>query len=354
MELVELLKELIRIDSSTVEKANYAIEFAAKYLKANGILGTIIENNGYKSYVTTIGSGDKTIVLNGHLDVVSGKPEQFEPYEREGRIYGRGSADMKAGCAAMMQAMIKLKDEKLPCQVMLQLVSDEEIGGFNCSKYLVEQGYMGEVAVCTEPTNLGIAIQSKGIMHLAIESKGIPAHGSRPWEGENAILKAVDNYEKIARLPIMNIGSEFYENSTLNLACMEGGDIYNRVPDKSIVRLDIRYVPHLNPYEIFEEIKKVVDGKVELKFVGSGVNISPKNPYVLKMVEAIKRVLKVDEVNLFGQHGSADTRFFSEKGIPAIEIGPIGGDWHGDLEYVEIESIYQLENVLIHFIKNFN
>lgn len=353
MDSISLLKELIKIDSSTVEKANQAVEFVASYLKDNGIDGKVIENRGYKSYVAMIGSGEKTIVLNGHLDVVPGKEGQFKPVERDGRLYGRGTADMKAGCVAMIDTFVSLKDSDLPCKVMLQLVSDEENGGFNCSRYLVEEGYVGNFVICTEPTNLNIAIQSKGFIRIDIEANGASAHGSRPWEGDNAILKVIENYNRILNLPIMKIGSEFYKDSTVNLAFIEGGDIYNKVPDKSSIGLDVRFVPTLNPNEIIKAIEKAVDGKVSLKFLGSGVNTSPENIYVKEFINVVKRLKQGNQVKLFGQHGSADTRFFSEKGIPALEFGPVGGNWHGDNEYVEIDSIFLLKEILETFIKGF-
>ncbi len=352
MDSISLVKELIKINSSIVEKSNEAIEFVASYLKNHGIEGNIIQNGEYKNYVAIIGSGNKTVVLNGHLDVVPGKQEQFNPVERNGLLYGRGSADMKAGCVAMIKAFIFLNSIQLPCKVMLQLVSDEENGGFNGSRYLVDEGYIGDFVICTEPTNFNIGIQAKGFMRIDIEVNGAACHGSRPWEGENAILKAIENYNKIMCLPIMKNGSEYYINSTVNLALIHGGDTYNKVPDKSYVGLDIRFVPQLDPYEIIRDIERVVDGNVSLKILGSGVNTSPDNPYVKQFIEVVKRFEGKPAIKLFGQHGSADTRFFSEKGIPVLEFGPIGANWHGDNEYVEINSIYRLEKILIGFIKS--
>ena len=333
--------------------ANTAIEYASEYLRGHGLEGKIINNNGYKSYITTIGKGAKTLVLNGHLDVVSGKVSQFNPIEDDGKIIGRGSADMKGGCAALMQTMIELKDEDLKSKIMLQLVPDEEVGGMHGTKYLVEQGYLGDFVICAEPTNLQISIQSKGIIRMDVVSSGVSAHGSRPWEGDNAILKAIENYFKIEKLPIINIGSDFYEKSSINLAKISGGDIYNRVPDKSTIGLDIRYVPHLNPEEIIEDIKKVVDGEVRVKIIEQGVNIKSTNPYILQLKESILGIMSEETIKLAAQHGGSDTRFFAAKGIPAIEFGPKGDFWHGDQEYVETGSINQLKNILINFAKKF-
>lgn len=353
MDTIDLLKELIGIDSSTIEKANEAIEFAKCYLLKNGLEGEIIENNGFKSYVSIIGSGEKTIVLNGHLDVVSGKEDQFTPVEKNGRIYGRGSADMKGGCAAMMNAVLDLKDKPLNCKVMLQLVSDEEEGGLNCSRYLVEKGYIGDFAICTEPTNLNVAIQSKGFMRVDIKANGDSAHGSRPWEGNNAILMNIENYKTVVNLPILKQGSEYFEKSSVNLAFLEGGDVYNRVPDKSVIGLDIRFIPSLNPNKIIEEIEKAVDGEVSLKLLGSGVNTSSEDMYVKRFLDAINRTKGCSETKLIAQHGSADTRFFSEKGISTLEFGPVGANWHGEDEYVDIKSVRTLEEAIKMFVGKF-
>lgn len=351
MDTITLLKRLIEIDSSSLEKANELIEYVSRYLQENGLEGEIIENNGYKSYVLLIGEGDKTIILNGHLDVVPGKLEQFNPIERDGRIYGRGSADMKSGCAAMINTMIELSKKPLSCRVMMQIVTDEESGGFNCSKYLVDQGYIGDFVICTEPTNLDVSTQAKGFMRLDIETEGIPAHTSRPWQGENAILKGIENYNRIINLPILQIGSAIYENSTVTLSLIKGGDTYNKVPDKSILGLDIRFIPSLCPYDIIEDIEKVVKGKVILKALGDPINTSAQDPYIKDFINVVDLFGKEGRTKTIGQHGSSDGRFFASKGIPVVEFGPVGFDWHGDKEYVEIESIYQLEKILKTFIE---
>jgi len=354
MQTFELINKLIKIDSSTKENANKAVEFAKAYMDEHGIEGKIVENEGYKSYICEIGEGNKKIILNGHLDVVPGKEELFEPYEKEGRFYGRGSSDMKSACAAMMNTVIKLKNEKLPCKVMLQLVSDEEDGGYHCSQYLVQNGYVGDFVICGEPTNLGISVQSKGFMRVDIIEYGRSAHGSRPWEGDNAILKAIDTYDKVVNLPFMSERTEFYNGSSINLAVIEGGVIYNKVPDRCRIGLDIRFVPHIEPERIVKEIESVVNGDVVINTVGASVNMSPEHPYVKQLMDAIKAETHREKIEIVAQHGSADTRFFTKEKIPSVEFGPSGEFWHGDGEYVLIESVYEYERILERFILEYH
>jgi len=353
MDSVSFLKELIKVDSSTLEAANRLIDYSAKYIESHGVTGKILNNNGYKSYVATIGQGEKTLVLNGHLDVVSGKPAQFDPIEKDGKLYGRGTADMKRGCAAMIHAFLKLSKSELNSKVMLQLVTDEELGGFNCARYLVDEGYVGDFVICTEPTQMQPSIQSKGMIKLDVSTKGISAHASRPWEGDNAIVNAFKDFQAIEALPILNEGSDFYESSTVNLAFIKGGDIYNRVPDSCVMGLDIRYVPHVDPHQIVEDIKNTVTGEIELINLEPGVLVKEDHPFINQLRGSIQNIMPQHEVEIVGQHGGSDARFFASKGIPAIEMGPKGNHWHGDDEYVDIDSIYNLENVLIDFAKTF-
>jgi succinyl-diaminopimelate desuccinylase len=348
----ELLKELLLIDSSTKEGANQAVEFCKQWLIEHELQPNLIENNGYKMLVCEIGEGATTIVFNGHVDVVSGKKEQFVPVEKEGRIYARGAADMKAGVAAMMFAMKELSNQRLGVKIQLQIVSDEEIGGYNCSGYLVENGYRGDFVICSEPTQLGIALQAKGVLRLEVEVSGKSAHGSRPWEGDNAIVKAYKVYEKVLELPFTQDSSEFYQSPSINLAIISGGEVFNKVPDRCVMSLDIRYLPGQNPDVIVEQIRNISGGEVRIGLNGIPVATERDNLFITRLKPVLEKHIGGEAV-IFGQHGAADTQYFSAHGIPAIEFGPSGGNWHGDDEFVEYESIEKYKDVLVDFIKTY-
>lgn len=351
MDCIEITKELIKIDSSNLEGANKAIDFCEDILVSNGLKSEVIQNNGFKTLICTIGSGDKKIILNGHLDIVPGKAEQFIPHIEDGKLYGRGSADMKSGAAAMLATMLKLKSEDLNCLVQLQLVSDEETGGFNCSKYLVDNGYKGDFVICGEPTQLGIGIQAKGILQVNLEFVGKSAHGSRPWQGDNAIIKAYEAFKAILELPFAKDKSELYDCPSINLSKIEGGDVYNKVPDYCKMCLDIRFLPNQDLQEILKQIENVAGVKVNIHSIGDAVKTKVDDQYVLKLSQSIGNITN-DKVKIFGQHGSADTRFYSKYDIPSVEFGPTGGNWHGDNEFVMVDSVYTYEQILIEFILN--
>ncbi|RIW35658.1 M20 family peptidase [Bacillus salacetis] len=349
--LKELLKELLLINSSTQAGGNKAVEFCGQWLEENGLTVNILENNGYKMLVSEIGSGEKKVIFNGHVDVVSGHEDQFIPREKNGKIYARGAADMKAGVACMMEAMVALKDKNLNTKIQLQIVSDEEIGGFNCTGYLVEEGYTGDFVICSEPTQLGVALQAKGVLRLNVEVDGVPAHGSRPWEGKNAIEKAFEAHTKIKALPFLQESSEYYPTPSLNLAMIEGGDVFNKVPEKCTLKYDIRYLPEQTKDQITKQIEKAVDGSVFVSMFSKPVRTEMDDAYVKKIKAAVERHTGEDAV-FFGQHGSADTQFFAQLDIPAIEFGPIGENWHGNDENVDINSLYLYHSMLVDFAKS--
>lgn len=351
MDCVEITKELIKIDSSNLKGANKAIDFCKDILISNGLKPEIIENNGFKTLICNIGSGNRKVILNGHLDVVPGTPDQFIPYIEDGKLYGRGSADMKSGAAGMLNTILNLKDKNLPCKVELQLVTDEETGGFNCSEYLANNGFTADFVICGEPTQLGIGIQAKGIFQAYLEFTGKSAHGSRPWLGDNAIIKAYEAFKLIKNLPFSKEKSELYSHPSINLSKIEGGDVYNKVPDYCKMYIDIRFLPEQNPQEIIRQIEEITGTHVNIHSIGNAVKTKVDDIYVKKLEESISKISN-DKAEVFGQHGSADTKFYSKRNIPAVEFGPTGQNWHGKDEFLIIDSLYAYEKMLMDFILN--
>ena len=116
--------------------------------------------------------------------------------------------------------------------------------------------------------------------------------------------------------------------------------------------LDIRFLPEQNADEIVRQIEEVVDSDVKIHSYGDPVKTKTDDIYVEKLMESIKSITG-NKPEIFGQHGSADTRFYSKYDIPAVEFGPSGSNWHGDDEYVLIDSIYIYKDILKTFILSF-
>ena len=349
--MIALLKDLVRIESDTIEGANSALLYCESWLEERGISTTVFKHEEKLMLVAVIGDGEECMIWNGHVDVVPGNQEQFEPFVEGDFLYGRGTADMKAGVAGMMQAFYELskKPEDLAQKIQLHIVTDEEKES-ETSKFLVEQGYTGDFVICGEPTHLQIGLQAKGIIQFDMVLKGKSSHGSRPWEGTNAIEQAFLFDKKLRTLSFLTASNEFYDYPSLNLAKIRAGERYNVVPDECIISYDLRFVPGQDMQSIITNLKSLAEefpnSEIQVKTTAPAITTEAKNLYVERIAHIIPQFIGKPAV-LFGQHGAADARFYAETGAGAIEFGPSGGDWHGEKEYVSISSTETFKNILV-------
>jgi succinyl-diaminopimelate desuccinylase len=302
------------------------------------------------------GQQPATLIWNAHVDVVPARREQFSPWRVNGRLYGRGAYDMKGALAAMLAALADLADarETIPgVKVKLLVVPDEESEEDStktkASEFLAEEGHLGEFVVCGEPTNLEIGVQSKGVLVLRIDVEGRAAHGSTPWLGENAVLKAIDLYRRILELPFASGRSELYDRPSINIGRIQGGDVVNKVPDQCRMAVDIRYLPNQDPDEVLRQVRSL-GGEVTPIYELPPATLDPGERHVRVLREAV-RSLEGGEAAAIGRDGASDAVFFLDRGIPAIEFGPAGAGHHGPEEYVEIESLQRYRRILVEFAR---
>jgi len=303
--------------------------------------------------VVRVGSGEPRILLHGHADVVPGEERQFEPYEEDGELYGRGVYDMKGALAAMMCAVEDLNTMGCDATVEFLVVPDEEQehGGPTGAEILIENGHVGDFLVTGEPTDFHIGTQSKGVLDLRITLRGKSAHGSTPWLGKNAILFAHEHYRRVAELPFAEARNELFPYPSMNLARIIGGDVLNRVPDRCTYDLDIRYLPNQDPQEIVRQIRAIdLPAEVEVLFYREPTYVSRSNPYVKVLREVAARHFRGNPVGV-GRHGASDIVYFQRAGVPGVEFGPIGGGHHGPNEYVVASSLETYRQMLVQFVQ---
>src|SRR3989338_9584875 len=155
--------------------------YTIERFKQNGVNSALIYNSRKRSKKFKI-------ILNGHLDVVPGKEYQYLPKIKGNRLYGVGSMDMKANAACLIMVFKEVAD-KTGYPLGLQLVTDEEVGGFDGTKHQISKGVRADFVIAGEPTNFDIVNEAKGVLRVNISTKGKTAHGAYPWRGENAIWK---------------------------------------------------------------------------------------------------------------------------------------------------------------------
>ena len=348
-----LTERLITYDTSTLEGMQAAAGFVKGWLEARDVevLGTM--HNGRPLLSATVGGqAGPTIVLHGHLDVVPGREEQFEPRVEGDRLYGRGALDMKGGLASMMCAVHDVAQQDR-VRVHFVCVSDEESEEVDDrgSDQAVKDGYLGDFAITGEPTDLHIGIQAKGVLAMRIEVAGTAAHGSTPWVGDNAVLKAIDTFRQIESLPFARESSELFDRPSINLGRIVGGDALNKVPDTCVIDVDVRYLPGQDPEEIRASVEAFPDVHVVKVFHRQPAIVERDDPYVQALGTAISRVAEPTSERLgVGRDGASDAISFLEAGVPAVECGPAGDGHHGPEEWVSIRSLGQYRAALVEFV----
>jgi succinyl-diaminopimelate desuccinylase len=349
---VALTKRLMAWDTSNAEGIRSCAGFIKGWLEARDIDVSDAVFNGRPVLAATVGAeGGPTIVLHGHLDVVPAHPEQFQPRVDGDRLYGRGAYDMKGGLAAMMVAAREVADRS-DVRVHFVCVSDEESDEteLRASDWLVKHGYIGDFAITGEPTDLKIGVQAKGVLALRLVFEGRAAHGSTPWQGDNAVLKALHGFRRIEQMDWAQESSELFPRASVNLGRIVGGDALNKVPDRCVIDLDIRYLPGQEPGRIQQEIASLPNVEVRKVFHRQPILVEATNPFVQLLAQAVEEGTPAQSISV-GRDGTSDAISFLEAGVPAVEFGPVGAGHHGPEEWVSISSLERYRKALVNFIE---
>jgi succinyl-diaminopimelate desuccinylase len=348
-----LAEKLIGYDSSNDEGIRLCAGFVKGWLEARGIPGSQLQIRELPILVAEVGPEDApTVVLHGHIDVVPGREGQFEPRVDGERLLGRGAYDMKGAVAAMMLALndLQAQDE---VRVRLALVPDEEaeVESYRGSDMLVDHGLGGSFAITGEPTDMHVGVAAKGVLAVRLEVSGRAAHGSTPWEGDNAIVKAFDLFRSIESLPFTRESSELFDRPSINLGRIIGGDALNKVPDTCVIDVDIRYLPDQSPDEILDPITALPDTRVVSTFVRPPVEVDRDSPFVSALCAAAQPHHE-GEVTSVGRDGASDAISFLRVGVPAVEFGPLGAGHHGPEEWVSVPSLAAYRKAITDFVRN--
>ena len=225
-----------------------------------------------------------TVILHGHLDVVPAHPEQFEPRIEGDRLIGRGAYDMKGALACADVRACDDVAEQDRVRVEFICVPDEEsedVENHSIDWIMRERKPKADFAITGEPTDLHIGVQAKGVLAVRVQVGGTAAHGSTPWLGDNAILKAHDVFRRIETMPFSRESSDLFDRPSINLARINGGDAFNKVPDRCEMDVDIRYLPGQDPGAILAQIRALPDTEI--------VRASTWPPAVVDAHEPVRR-----------------------------------------------------------------
>lgn len=353
-ELVALTTDLIRFHSTADQPDQLVavMDYVARYL--DGIPELFIhrsESNGKPAIVATLHQTDApALMLNGHLDVVVARPEQFEPEVRAGRIYGRGSQDMKGSVAVFMRLIKDLAALDPRPNVGFQFVSDEEIGGAHGTDRLLAEGWRCDCLIVGEPTDMAICNEHKGAMWVDLRIGGVPAHGSRPWDGRNPILALHAGLEQLFQ-QFPQIERAQWRTTVTPTVIQAGGGSSNQLPPNLLVTFDIRHIPADPPGEVLAAVCACFP-QAEVLVCRDAAPLATRSdePAIRRLAEVNAQV-RGQPTRFYSEHFSTDARFYSAAGIPAVCFGPAGAGLHSDEEWVEIDSLVQFYQVLAGYIE---
>ncbi len=350
-DILNLTKQLISIPSvaGNPDALLQALKVAEDHLGGHDFTSFSSNNNPSIFYSNKDKDLKKfKVILNAHLDVVPGEKEQFAPYEKDGKLYGRGAYDMKSS-AAVMIALFKEIASKVPYALGLELTTDEERGGVDGTKYQIEQGIRAEFALVGEGTRFRIINESKSIIDLKITAKGHSAHSAYPWLGENAILKIHEAISKI--LELYPVPEEETPETTVSIVKIETTNVaHNIIPDNCTAYLNCRYIKK-DKDTIIPRIQSMLPAGVTLEVLYRDLpyQSNPESSYLASLRKSAEEVLNRD-VLLATAHGTSDARYFRNADCDAVEFGPVGYNHHADEEWVDIKSLEAYYKILKKFL----
>jgi acetylornithine deacetylase len=287
----------------------------------------------------------------------------FDPVERDGRLYGRGSQDMKGGVAAMIDAARLIAQEGLAAgRLIVAAVIDEEYASLGADALVTR--WRADAAVVTEPTDLQIAIGHKGFAWFEIETKGRAAHGSRPREGRDAIIRMGRVLHELEQLDRRLQGSAPHPlmgTASLHASLIEGGRELSSYPDRCLLKFERRTVSGESQADVTAEVEQILSRlrRADPEFEGSVTPLFGRPSYEISANHELPEALEQardgfgrssppadKSLRFVGMSFWTDAAVLGEAGIPTVLFGPGGAGLHSVEEYVEIGDVQRCRDGL--------
>jgi succinyl-diaminopimelate desuccinylase len=367
---IELSRRLVRIESENPPgNERRCAEFVADWFADRGIEADLVTapDPDRPQVAARVGDGDPTVVLNGHLDVVPAGDHanwRHDPYGGEvedGRLYGRGSADMKSGIAVAMCATADLREDlvdgDLDGSVVFHGAMGEESGEAG-TKTLLERGYDGDYGVVLEPTGLRTATKTKGTAWYEITVEGEPSHASSPDQGHSAVADAQQVYDRLVDYDarVRERADDLLGTAYATVTGFEAGTKANVVPEEARLVLDRRVLPG----ESFEAVHAEVDDLLASVAADHDLSVSwelretlrpsetPTDGVVATTVREHSAAIADVPTDPWGIPAGTDTRnLINDAGMEAVTWGPGDLDQaHTTDESIEVAEVTDAREIL--------
>jgi acetylornithine deacetylase len=366
--VIALLRNLVAINSvnpSLVPGAAGEGEIAAAVAASMRQIGMDVEVDevapGRPNVVGVLEgrSAGRSLMLCGHTDTVGvdGMAAPFDPVERNGRLYGRGAQDMKSGVAAMIDAARLVARTGLRAgRLLVAAVVDEEYASIGADALVAR--WRADGAVVTEPTDLEVAVAHKGFAWCEVETRGRAAHGSRPREGRDAIvrmgrvlqaLEALDR-DLQAREPHALMGT-----ASLHASIIAGGRELSSYPDRCVLQYERRTIAGETVAMVEQEMADLIgtlhagdpdfEATARMTVTRPAYEIARDHALPQALARAATRVCGAT-VPFSAMTFWTDAAALGSAGIPSVLFGPGGAGLHGPEEYVNVADVLRCRDSL--------
>ena len=305
----------------------------------------------------------RSIMLCGHTDTVgvAGMSDPFTPVERDGRLYGRGAQDMKGGVAAMIAAAAAIAQHGglASGRLIVAAVVDEEHSSIGADA-LVKR-WRADAGVVTEPTDLAVAVGHKGFAWVEVDVAGRAAHGSRPKEGEDAILRlgrVLARLEALDRTLQAQPPHPLVGTGSLHASLVSGGRELSSYPDRATLQMERRTLPGEPESIALAEVNGILDAlaREDPTFRASATAMFSRPAYEVARDHALPRALcdalrrAGGDPRITGASFWTDAAVLGHAGIPSILFGPGGAGLHSTEEYVTLADVLMCRDALVELV----
>ncbi len=296
--------------------------------------------------------GGRALLLNAHLDTVGlgGMSDPLVPRVEEGRLYGRGSYDMKGGLAAALVAAAESVGRGLRGDVIVTAVVDEELSSIGTQSVL--DRVRADAAIVAEPTQMQVCVAHKGFVGFEIETHGRAAHGSRPDLGVDAIAKmghVLVSLDALDRSLRERPAHRLLGSGSLHAGVIAGGSEFSTYPARCVLEGERRTVPGESVDQVEAELQGLLDrlSRADGDFKAAWRVVAAREPFEVPESEEIVRLVQSHAAagEVVGESYWADSALIAAAGIPTVVFGPGGEGAHADVEWVSIADVERCAEV---------
>jgi acetylornithine deacetylase len=360
VDVLPLLERLVSIDSVNPDlggagEAEIAA-FVAEWARGAGLEVELDEAAPGRPNViaTARGSGGgRTLLLNAHTDTVGhgGMADPLVPRVQEGRLFGRGSYDMKGGLAACLVAAAEVARRGLRGDIVVSAVVDEEAASIGTQSILKQ--IKADAAIVAEPTQMRVCVAHKGFVGFELETTGRAAHGSRPDLGVDAIAKmghVLVGLDALDRSLRERPTHTLLGSGSVHAGVVEGGAEYSTYPARCLLQGERRTVPGESLRQVEAELQGLLDeaGFADPAFQGTWRVVAERRPFETSEHDEIVRLVRAHGADeIVGESYWTDAALIAEQLIPTVVFGPGGEGAHADVEWVSIADVERCAAVFV-------